>query len=126
MQILPVHHVEPEVNIACSCPFDGNPMIYVRFVATNVTDEVIQVGSCTAEAFDSDGRHLFTPQPRFLRLHYLWLRPGETIGDPAPGPYDMGWTAPEGVSIADVRAVDHYDAQCKQFRWIGPLPRGGD
>ncbi len=125
VQILPVHGVGPEVLTGCSCPFNGNPMIYIRFVATNLSDEVIQVGSCTAEAFDASGRHLFTPQPRYLRFH-TWLSPDETIGEPAYGPYDMGWTAPDDVTLAEVRAVDHYDAACRQFHWIGPLPEYGD
>jgi hypothetical protein len=120
--MLPVHGVGPEV-LTDPGPYRGNPMIYVRFIITNQTDDTIQVGACTAEALDAEGRYLFTAPPRYMHLH-LWLRPGDTFGTSDLVPrYDLGWTAPDGLTLADTQAVDRYDAHCKEYLWIGALPQ---
>jgi hypothetical protein len=89
------------------------PMVCRSTFATNLTDQLLVV-SCSLEALDESGTHLFTVDNGLSGFIYPGQRSGtrnNTEGD------IIG-----GVTVRQVRAVDRYEGACDAHRWTGPIP----
>jgi hypothetical protein len=97
----------------CGSVTAEHPMVCTSSLVKNLTDHLLFV-SCSAEALDASGTHLFNLEvgpSGFLDPRQRWGGLRNTAGDVI-----------DGVTLQQVRAVDRYDVACEAHRWIGPTP----
>jgi hypothetical protein len=93
---------------------DGYVRLWLQRALVNEADHNVWVESCWGTALGSDGRELFRVRPFAPRLA---LEPGDSDVASAMQPR----IAPPVQGDA-IRAVARYVANCKAYRWEGPLP----
>lgn len=94
----------------------GNPYIDISGEVTNISDQNVYVGACSAVALDRKGQSLFSIDPGFTG----WVLPAGILGRAASK--HPGSVAPDGVTLLEVRAAARYDVSCTAYQWIGRLP----
>ena len=93
--------------------FQGQPVAWISSSVKNLTDRLLFV-SCSADALDGSGRHLFNVDVG----PYGFLDPGQAWG----GRNESQGSVVDGATLAQVRAVDRYDVACDVHRWVGLTP----
>src|SRR6185436_8588094 len=79
----------------------------------NLTDQLLVV-TCSLDALDESGTHLFTVENGLSGFIY----PGQRSGTRRNTEGDII----EGVTVQQVRAVDRYEGVCDAHGWTGPIP----
>jgi len=99
----------------------GEPVVKVNAWLKNVSNGVVLVRGCVADAIDGDGSRLFTINPYAGTAAFLLL-PGAHSGTRSISAVSRS-AAPAGVTHSDVLNTVRYDARCDVYSWVGPLPR---